>query len=201
MKNTVTKNGSHYYRFRRAGKEVYLRLPSPEAWDFEAAYRKAEQLHRLQGPLPTTRVRQHNARIRKREKGGQIIPGWATDLVREARKRAVRKSLRFSISKPELQELVDRAGGCCEVTGTPFQFQRWEGSLYRPFAPSLDRIDHREGYVMGNIRLVCVMVNAALNQWGEGPFWHMLQHAASKAGGNCPEVSPTFFPHVLISRR
>ncbi len=36
-----------------------------------------------------------------------------------------------------------------------------------PWAPSVDRIDSSKGYVPGNVRLVCVAANLAMNEWGE----------------------------------
>jgi hypothetical protein len=66
------------------------------------------------------------------------------------------------------------------VTGLPFEFA---GSLYRPFAPSLDRINAAQGYSLGNVRLVAVIVNAALNQWGDAAFWKMVDAAAGRQRG------------------
>jgi hypothetical protein len=36
----------------------------------------------------------------------------------------------------------------------------------RPFAPSIDRIVPALGYVPGNVRVVCQIVNVAMNAWG-----------------------------------
>jgi hypothetical protein len=36
-----------------------------------------------------------------------------------------------------------------------------------PFAPSIDRIIPKKGYVKGNVQVVCWAYNAAKNQWGE----------------------------------
>src|SRR5690606_21411241 len=51
-----------------------------------------------------------------------------------------------------------------------FSLERRPGWFRRPFAPSLDRIDTSTGYEAGNCRLVCVLANIALNEWGEDVF-------------------------------
>jgi hypothetical protein len=45
---------------------------------------------------------------------------------------------------------------------------RGERGKYRkdPFGPSLDRITPALGYVDGNLRVVCNIVNSAMNEWG-----------------------------------
>jgi hypothetical protein len=44
-----------------------------------------------------------------------------------------------------------------------------------PFSPSLDRIDCTQGYVAGNVRLVCLIVNFALNTFGDDAFLEMCR--------------------------
>jgi hypothetical protein len=71
------------------------------------------------------------------------------------------------MSRDDLRALAARSGGRCELTGVPFSDHRPLGCKRAPFAPSVDRIDPRRGYLMENCRLVCFAVNVALNQWGE----------------------------------
>lgn len=54
----------------------------------------------------------------------------------------------------QIIELFLKYGGRCLITGAPFVFT--PGS---PYAPSIDRIDDSEGYVRGNIRLICAALN------------------------------------------
>ncbi len=49
-----------------------------------------------------------------------------------------------------------------------------------PFAPSLDRIDSSKGYEEGNVRIVCLMVNLAMNTWGHGPLEKVALALADK---------------------
>ena len=53
----------------------------------------------------------------------------------------------------------------CAVTGIPMTLEVVKGR--KPYAPSIDRIDCAADYVPGNIRIVCVAANLAMNVWGE----------------------------------
>lgn len=57
---------------------------------------------------------------------------------------------------------------CCALSGVRFSLETvGRGAAPRPFAPSIDRIDAGEGYVLGNIRVVCWAVNCFLLGWGD----------------------------------
>lgn len=167
-RNVREINGRLYYRFRVGNKESSRPLPPLDDPSFALRYRIASHGRDLK------------AKKLKRPVGA---PPWLFDLAREARKRCARRLIEFSLSADDMVEMFSRANGRCEVTGLAFQHEKNDVSLYRPFAPSLDRIDPRAGYVAANVRLVCVIVNAALNQWGEGPFWTMIEAAAERLGG------------------
>lgn len=78
------------------------------------------------------------------------------------------RNIRFSITEVDLSNLLKRAGGRCEVTGIPFALRdRDERWVRKPWQPSLDRINSREGYYLDNCRIVCLAVNVALNEWGD----------------------------------
>jgi hypothetical protein len=67
--------------------------------------------------------------------------------------------------------LAGRWGGGqprCEVSGHVFTTERVENALVKyPFAPSLDQIVPGGGYTKINTRVVCVLVNFAMNEWGD----------------------------------
>jgi len=60
--------------------------------------------------------------------------------------------------------------GTCQRTGLPFDLRPPVASKRHPFSPSLDRIDGREGYVTGNVRVVVSAFNVARNEWGDEVF-------------------------------
>lgn len=101
----------------------------------------------------------------------------ARSLVRSAKHRAAVRNLPMQLTTDDIATRLEVCDFRCEVTGIPFDLtlgrDRWRG----PFRPSLDRIDSRLGYTVENFRLVCVVVNAALGEWGDIVFWQMVQAA------------------------
>lgn len=72
------------------------------------------------------------------------------------------------LTKEEFAAIWKRAAGRCELSGIALSLHgKEDGWQKHPWAPSLDRIDSRKGYVAGNCRIVCVAVNIALNEFGE----------------------------------
>lgn len=86
------------------------------------------------------------------------------DAFKAARKRG---GDAYALTFDEEQKIVHESRGACQVTFTPFSLHRQSEWRRAPFAPSVDRIDSSLGYVAGNVRLVCVAANLAMNEWGE----------------------------------
>jgi len=86
----------------------------------------------------------------------------AKELVRHAQRRASKMLLPFDLDLhiPELQMRIDT--GTCEMTGLPMPVQN--GRQWN--TPSIDRIEPTKGYVLSNVRIVCLAVNCALGFWG-----------------------------------
>lgn len=97
-----------------------------------------------------------NEARRRMEKRAQV-------LVATTRTRARLRGLEFDLDQhvAEIQRRID--AGSCEVSGWPFDLG--PGRTFD--SPSIDRIDPRQGYTIGNIRIVLNLVNAALGDWGE----------------------------------
>ena len=69
----------------------------------------------------------------------------------------------------------------CAVTGFPLEPRRpsapgTEGTS--PWQASLDRIDNDEGYCEGNVRVVCLIANLAMNRWGPEPLRTLMGRTA-----------------------
>lgn len=92
---------------------------------------------------------------------------WVKPLYLMVEARSRRDGRVSFLSPAEYLDVVRRAGGHCEVSGLPFDLGRPRAGRRAPFAPSLDRIDCDKGYIAGNVRLVCVIANCALGDFGE----------------------------------
>ncbi len=53
----------------------------------------------------------------------------------------------------------------CSVTGLLLSLDYDGESKNNPWAPLVDRIDSRVGYILGNVRVVCCAFNLARNEW------------------------------------
>lgn len=99
-----------------------------------------------------------------------------------AYQRAVRRGDPFDLE--EIDDLVETAGGRCQVTGIPFSDAVVGECRTRPWVPTVDRIDATKGYVKGNMRLVCWAANLALADWGDDVFWTLVEAAYRKRHGD-----------------
>ena len=86
---------------------------------------------------------------------------------RARRSGATIKKVPFEITEEFIRRLAKKSNWCCSMTGIPFNLKKPEGRHRNPFAPSIDRIDNKLGYVEGNVRVVCLATNFAMNEWGE----------------------------------
>lgn len=65
----------------------------------------------------------------------------------------------------QILALAAESGGRCAVSGV--QFSDRKIGTRRPLLPSLDRIDCAKGYAFANCRIVCLVVNYAMSDFGE----------------------------------
>jgi len=99
--------------------------------------------------------------------------GTVTALHHSAMKHAKQRSLPCTITKNFVASMLGH--GTCSVTGVKFDFRMLGRKKANPFRPSIDRIDSNVGYIPTNVRLVCVAVNFALNEFGEGVFQQICE--------------------------
>lgn len=94
------------------------------------------------------------------------LRGYYHAIFKDAKKRALGRGQEYRLAQRDEDGLIERSDGRCCLTGIAFNLDRL-GARRRPYAPSLDRIDATQGYVPGNVRIVCVAANYAMNEWGE----------------------------------
>lgn len=89
---------------------------------------------------------------------------------------AIGRKVPFTITEDYVVALADKCGWTCAVTGAPFSLQTMGRSRRKPLGPSIDRIDCAKGYEPGNVRVVCLAVNMAMNEWGEEVLIYLLKY-------------------------
>lgn len=99
------------------------------------------------------------------EDGLRVARRHISAIARNARKSAKRRGLEYALTDAALLEMILESRGRCCISGVPFSDDDTTEHK-RPFMPSIDRIESAKGYTHDNCRLVCVLVNAAMNEWG-----------------------------------
>lgn len=166
---TVNDGLPRYVRVRRRGARCHYyldlggtpRKELPLGTNKEAALSEATRLLGVEAQhlIQTVHEREH-ARI-------------ATALFRGLRINASTRAIPVEIEAADVARLLADSGGRCSLTALPFTYSRDKDQRVRPWFPSVDRIDPRRGYTRDNVRLVCVIVNLALNRFGESALLRM----------------------------
>jgi len=84
-------------------------------------------------------------------------------MVSNAKIRSIAKSLRSDVTCMYVRDMLLSNRWRCAQTNVLFEF---DGSGRNPWQPSLDRIDNKKGYVIGNVQMVCLIYNLAKGMWG-----------------------------------
>lgn len=121
--------------------------------------------------------------LERRDEQRTTLRGRMYDLLESAKGRAKNKSLPIDIDLDFLLNLYEQQNGKCKLTGIDFTFEinKEKTRNFLPFNPSLDKIDSKKGYTKDNVRLVCTIVNLALNNFGEDTFKIMCQAYINKS--------------------
>lgn len=119
------------------------------------------------------------ARQYRADRHGQIRFELSTRRA-DAVKRAKRKDIDITITLDQLEELWKEQKGRCALTGWKMKVRG--GGLTDPYCLTIDRIKDEDGYVPGNVRLVCWMANKAKSAWGERLFVKMCKDVLKRRG-------------------
>lgn len=99
-----------------------------------------------------------------------------TALVNRTKRRAVRNEVQFDLDVEFVSSIFEKQNGQCLLTGIVFDLEQPQVTSIRPFSMSLDRIESKLGYTKNNVRLVCAIVNFAINEFGLESFDKMCQN-------------------------
>lgn len=154
----VDRHGHERLYLRRAGA-VSITLPHEDAPGFEEAYAAA-----LAVSLASTPRKARTTRLER-------FRTLAEKAVTRAHYRDIARGRVSEITADWMLAQIGRQNLRCALTGIPFAPPDRDSAWSKnPYAPSLDRIDCSKGYEIGNVRVVLLAVNVALNEWGEDVF-------------------------------
>lgn len=100
---------------------------------------------------------------------------WKFSVRAAARTRLVRPEARGTLTAYDIDRLFVDQRWRCAISGIEFDPPEIGGGRPKPFTPSLDRIRAGGRYEVGNIRLVCGIVNFAMNEWGEAVLRRLVR--------------------------
>ena len=92
----------------------------------------------------------------------RTVSGLASKLLGNARSRAKRKGLEFTLTKDWVIGKLN--AGICELSGLPLEIAQ-AGTAN---SPSLDRRDNSKGYTPENTQMITVQANRAKGEWKSG---------------------------------
>jgi hypothetical protein len=87
---------------------------------------------------------------------------------------ARRRKIAWEISKQYIEEIYAKQNGVCDLSGIVMEPKG--NSRYRP---SIDRIDSTVGYVVGNVQIVCSVINVMKNKYSDLEFVRMCRAVAT----------------------
>lgn len=79
---------------------------------------------------------------------------------------AAGRGIPFDLTPERVFALMRATGFKCAVSGIPFAKRFASDGRRDPWAPSIDRIENRQGYTVENCRVVCMAANIAMSDWG-----------------------------------
>jgi hypothetical protein len=114
------------------------------------------------------------------------VASWLGSKLTDTNKRARKHGLDCNITHTYLVELYLEQNGRCALTGVIMQCE--SGTLYDKgmLNISIDRINNKQGYVVGNIRLLTHWANNAKSTYSDEEFYAMIR-ATSGSGLAAPE--------------
>lgn len=173
------KNGSYYFVTSSAEhgkqKSTWHRLGTTWSQAFER-YKMVAQTMKGKSYLEKSLISYRR---------GDIPEQHLANLLKQSRNNARARNLEHSITLEDIYRLSAKSDNRCALTGIKFDYgiphdiRDLETRYRRPWAPSLDRINSMLGYTPENVRLVCIAVNIARQDFPDS-ILYKLADALSK---------------------
>lgn len=106
---------------------------------------------------------------------------------------SAKRGIPFTISVGEVYAALKETGFMCAVSGIAFNTNiKPNSAMPDPWGPSIDRIEARQGYIPGNIRIVCLIANLAMNRYGYDALLR-LSRGVTRSSMPMPEPDTTSY--------
>lgn len=111
--------------------------------------------------------------------------------LKTGRQRAATQDI---LGRADMLRLLMEQDYLCPISGSYFTHDAFDGEAISPFQPSIDRKDPARGYERDNVRVVCLLVNYAMSNWGEGPLREIAERIVTlglRPDGECRTEAPS----------
>lgn len=162
------RHGKTRYRFRKTGKPSRDLPGRPGEAKFNEVYKAAAD--GVRGPRGII------TEIRRQAKRTALEDYCCYGIVR-IKARALKLKVPFDLTDQQMRAVLREQGWKCAISKIDFDL-RTPGEVGgpRPFGPGVDRIIPANGYRADNIRIVCNIINFAMNRWGLDPLLDLFSH-------------------------
>ena len=100
--------------------------------------------------------------------------------------RCKRLGLRFDLPRGYLYSLLEAQEGRCALTGEMLKIPEKRRRHRSPNLVSVDRINPKEGYVVGNVRLTTLQANQARGPWDDARLLELARMIVRRIDGSQP---------------
>lgn len=145
--------------------------------DSRARYARDPERHKEYHRKWREKNKERIAAYRKTERKNKSVAYF----MRETKNRAKKQGQAFELTEELVTELL--ASMVCAATGLPLTWDYDGETRSNPWAPSIDRVNARDGYVPGNVRIVCWAYNAAKLDWPEQLLLQLARAIVERADG------------------
>jgi hypothetical protein len=167
--------GIWYAYHRKTGRRVDSEWRSPEFFhEVEALNLAVKEPEPAPPPAPLP-MRTSGKPIYKRSSREVQLEKHMSVIVRSIRTRSTQRGFGCDITTDDMMLMFAKQEGRCALSGLKFDLRAGVQARLRPWAPSVDRIDIKKGYLKGNVRLVCIAANMARGDWDDEVFMALIK--------------------------
>ena len=96
----------------------------------------------------------------------------------DSKKRARNMGFVFDLDIDYLLEIYFKQQGRCKLSNKPLDFKSGTQAMKNAYKASIDRINNNQGYIKGNVRLLCHWVNNAKSTYSDKVFEDFVKASA-----------------------